>query len=373
MHSNLADFIERHASTIVEGAVTFASTVELRPPLDDAGLRNHLPEIIDAIVADLRQPQTRDEGIEKSYGRAPEDASRARSAAGTHALHRAHSGYSISNLVAEYRALRASVLRLWADASPGSDPEVLEQIARFNEAIDQAISESVAHYATEVERWRAIFLGVVGHDLRSPLSAILMTSELIARMAMDAPIAIAAQRLIRSGERMRDLLDNLLVYNRAQIGVGFDIQRQDTDLVVDCREEVELLQAAMPGIEIHFQAPPHVAGSFDASRIREALANLVVNAHKYGTRGADIRVQLRADDTDIALSVINLGAPIPSETLHLMFDPLRRGGVNGGEAEHASLGLGLFIVDQVAKAHGGRIEGHSDQGETTFTLWLPRT
>src|SRR5688572_25153229 len=237
MHSGLADFIEHHGETIIEHAIAFAKSVDVGSPLDDVALRDHLPEIIEAIVADLRTPQTRAEEIEKSAGRAVAPGGRPRSAAATHALHRAHSGYTISNLVSEYRALRASVLRLWADAADLK--AVPEDITRFNEAIDEAIAESVAHYANEVERWRNIFLGVLGHDLRSPLSAIVMTSELIARMAVDAPIADAAQRLIRSGARMRELLDNLLVYNRAQLGIGFEIQKADVDLVEACREEIE--------------------------------------------------------------------------------------------------------------------------------------
>src|SRR5688572_26868909 len=258
MHSGLADFVEHHAETIIEQAITFAKSVDVGRPLDDVALRDHLPEIIHAIVADLRTPQTRVEEIEKSEGRAPAPSGRSRSAAATHALHRAHSGYSISNLVSEYRALRASVLRLWADASNGQT--VHGEIARFNEAIDEAIAESVSHYADEVERWRNIFLGVLGHDLRSPLGAILMTAELIARTAVDAPMATAAQRLIRSGERMRQLLDDLLVFNRAQMGIGFEVRKQDVDLTEACREEIELLQASMPETRIHFHAPAPVRG-----------------------------------------------------------------------------------------------------------------
>jgi signal transduction histidine kinase len=263
-----------------------------------------------------------------------------RSAAGTHALHRAHSGYSISNLVSEYRALRASVLRLWADAP--EQAAAPEEITRFNEAIDEAIAESVSHFTAEVERWRAIFLGVLGHDLRSPLSAIVMTSELIARMAVDAPVATAAQRLIRSGERMRELLDKLLVYNRVQMGVGFEVHRVDVDLARACREEIEMLQASMPGTRIEFEAPQALRGAFDAGRVREALANLVVNAWKYGTPDGAIQIALRDAGDGAELVVRNPGVPMPRETFDLMFEPLRRGGVSGGEAERASLGLGLF-------------------------------
>lgn len=371
MHSALADFVEHHAETIIDQAITFAKTVEAARQMDDAALRDHLPEIIETIVADLRTSQTRAEEIAKSEGRAPAPDGRSRPAAASHALHRAHGGYSISNLVAEYRALRASVLRLWADASNGQ-PAAFEEVARFNEAIDQAIAESVGHYAGEVERWRNIFLGVLGHDLRSPLGAILMTSELIARSAVDAPMTMAAQRLIRSGERMRQLLDDLLVFNRAQMGIGFELRQQDVDLADACREELELLQASMPGTRIDFHAPAPVRGVFDAGRIREALANLVVNARKYGTPGSAIRVGLRDAGSRVELLVANAGDPLPVEMLDVMFQPLRRGGISGGNSERTSLGLGLFIVEQIAQAHGGSIHARSDAGETIFELHLPR-
>lgn len=369
MESSLADFIERHAESIVANAIEFAKSVDVGTNLDDAALRDHLPDVVEAIVTDLRTPQTRAEEIAKSEGRAPVQVGHARSAAGTHALHRAHSGYSIEHLVSEYRALRASVLRLWADAPERT--AVPEEITRFNEAIDEAIAESVSHYSAEVERWRNIFLGVLGHDLRSPLSAIVMTSELIARMAVDAPIATAAQRLIRSGERMRDLLDRLLVYNRAQMGVGFDVHKQDVDLADACREEIEMLQAAMPATRIIFESPQSLRGMFDAGRIREVLANLVMNSSKYGTRGGEIHVELRDSGNGAELVVSNSGDPITREEFDLMFEPLRRGGVSVGESEQASLGLGLFIVSQIAQAHGGTIRGESADGTTTFKLHLP--
>ena len=370
MHSGLADFIELESGTIIEHAITFARTVDVGAPLDEVTLRDHLPQIIQTIVADMRTSQTHAEEVDKAEGRAP--AERTRSAAGTHALHRAHSGYSISHLLSEYRALRASVLRLWA-AAPDKAPAAPEEVTRFNEAIDEAVAESVTYYADEVDRWRSIFLGVLSHDLRNPLGAIVMTSELIAHTTGEASTATAAQRLIRSGERMRELLDKLLVYNRAQMGLGFEIQKEDVDLVRACREEVELLRTSTPEARIQFQSPESVRGNFDVVSIRQALANLVVNAHKYGTRGGEIRVELRNEGTGAELAVTNAGDPIPPETLDLMFEPLRRGGVSAGDAEQASLGLGLFIVSQIAQAHDGSIRAESSEGKTTFRLRLPGT
>ncbi|QSX78063.1 sensor histidine kinase [Agrilutibacter solisilvae] len=196
-----------------------------------------------------------------------------------------------------------------------------------------------------------------------PWGAIVLTSELIARTTGEATTATAAQRLIRSGQRMRELLDKLLVYNRAQMGLGFEIQKEDVDLVTACREEIELLRASTPEARIQFHSPESVRGQFDAVSIRQALANLVVNAHKYGQRGGEIRVVLRNDDGGVALDVTNEGDPIAPETLELMFEPLRRGGVSSGDLEQASLGLGLFIVSQIAQAHQGTIRAESSGGQ----------
>lgn len=371
MNSELADFIEHHAETIIEHAIEFARSVEVGAPLDDKTLRDHLPEILETVIADLRTPQTRAQEVEKSEGRASAPGEHARSAAATHAVHRAQSGYSISDLVSEYRALRASVLRLWTDA-PHAEPMAPAEIIRFNEAIDEAVAVSVSHYAKEVDRWRSIFLGVLGHDLRTPLSATMLTAEMIARKAVDVPIAAAAERLVRGAERMRELLDKLLVYNWAQMGMDFVVEKKDIDLVHECREELELLQASMPEANIRFRSPETARGMFDAGRIREVLANLVVNARKYGTDGCEILIELREEDLGIELSVTNDGEPIPPDKLHLMFEPLRRGGVSNGELERISLGLGLFIVSQIAKAHAGTVHAESQGGRTTFRLSLPK-
>jgi signal transduction histidine kinase len=247
-----------------------------------------------------------------------------------------------------------------------------EEVTRFNEAIDEAIAESVSHYAEEVERWRNIFLGVLGPRLAH--APQLDRDDLAADRAdggrcPDRHCCATPDSQRRAHEQ---LLDKLLVYNRAQMGMGFEVVKTDVDLAHECREEIELLQASMPDIRIHFEAPASLRGMFDAGHIREALANLVVNAQKYGTRGGEIRVELREGDNGTELEVGNPGAAIPREVLDLMFEPLRRGGVFAGEAEQASLGLGLFIVSQIAQAHAGTIRAESVEGTTTFKLHLPR-
>ena len=370
MQSGLADFIERHAGAIVEEAVAFARGMQAGEQLRDEELRDHLPEIVGTIVADLRMPQTQAEEIAKSEGRNDPRPDAPRSAAAIHAVHRAHSGFSITSLLAEYRAMRAAVLRAWAVSEDNARPAPAE-ITRFNEAIDQAIAQSVEHYAKEVERWRHIFLGVLAHDLRGPLTAILINADTLVARAGSPEVARIAERVRSSSENMAGLLEKLLAYNRARMGVGLAIERADVDLARACRDEVDELRASLPGACIVLDAPASLEAHVDARGIREVLSNLVTNAYKYGTRGGDIRIRLAGADDCTELTVTNSGTTIPPELLATMFDPLRRGGVAARELERASLGLGLFIVEQVVRAHGGRVTVDSADGTTQFRVVLP--
>lgn len=371
MHSVLANFIESSSEPILEEAIAFARSLAGGADLDVTELRDHIPQILTAIVADLRTEQTRAEEIEKSEGRAPQPAGGPQTAAATHALHRAQSGYSISGLVSEYRALRASVLRLLADA-PGDAAPDLAEVTRFNEAIDEAIAESVAYYADEVERWRNVFLGVLGHELRNPLNAIVLSSELIARMSSGTAIAPLADRLRKNGLHMGKLLDKLLMYNRAQLGVGIHVETSDVDLADEIRQEVEVLKTSLPDARIVLNAPESVPGHVDGARMREVVSNLVINAHKYGTPGSEISVDLRETENATELAVSNYGRPLKPEDIDRLFDPLRRAAISRDTAaEQASLGLGLFIVRQIAQAHGGTVAAGSAEGRTTFSVHLP--
>lgn len=368
----LADYITAHATRIVDEAELFASTqLGDRVKLDSQTLRDHLPQILEVVVAEMRAAQTPRSERRKAEGGSDTPASSPLSPAQWHGRLRAKSGFTIDLLVAEYRALRASVLRLWA-ADHGTEATSFDDMMRFNQAVDQAIAESVAHYAAEAETWRNIFLGVLGHDLRGPLTAILLTSAHMARMASDAPMSRLTRRLVMSGERMATLLDDLLDFSRTSLGVGLRVKRGDADLVRELHDEVEMLRMAWPGARIEFAAPGAVTGHFDASRIREAIANLVNNAVKYGASHGDIRVVLGRDADAVVIEVGNLGTTIPDELIATMFDPLRRGN-GGGDAidDGTSLGLGLFVVREVARAHDGEITVASSTEGTVFTMRLP--
>lgn len=367
----LAEFIEANAQRIADGAEVFAATqAPSGVQLDSVTLRDHIPEVLAAIAKDLRTAQDPAEQIAKSEGRAaridgPE------SAASTHGRLRAKSGFHIDQMVAEYRALRAAVLRLWLADHPPSGHDPVDLI-RFNEAIDQALAESVADYSKETESWRSVFLGVLGHDLRGPLSVIVSTSELISKLSQGTPITEHTEAIMRSGRRMSRLLDDLLDHSRIALGMGIRIVPTEIDLHAALSEEITLLRAALPAATIRFSATGAETGRFDASRICEAVNNLVTNAAKYGDSEAEIQVTLDGDDDQVEIVVCNRGAELPPGLLNSMFEPLQRGTERAASGERQSLGLGLFIVREIVASHGGEVTVSSVAGETAFKLRIPR-
>lgn len=369
----LAEFILLNLETILVEWEAFARTQQpAARGMTSLALRNHAPDILRAVAKDIETPQSRYEQSEKSKGRAVSAAGAPETAAQTHALLRARSGFDIKQLMAEYRALRASVLRLWIDASPIDEPEVSD-VVRFNEAIDQAIAESVGHFSAQEERARNLLLGMLGHDMRAPLNSILITAGHLSRMQAGAEVSTAAERLIRSGASIQALLDDLVDFNRTKLGLGIRITRADIDLAAEVAGELEQLRGAHPKRVIELNVGGDNRGRWDGGRLKQVVRNLVSNALKYGSSDTPVRVTVRGEDADVWIEVTNSGAVIDRCNLVPIFDPLKRG-VSVGEKRdpREGLGLGLFIVREIVVAHGGSIEVRSDAGETTFSARLPR-
>ena len=370
----LAEFITDNMEAILAEWEAFAASVlKAGANMTSLALRDHAPAILDAVVKDITAAQTREAQAEKSKGRAPRTLGSPATAAQTHAVLRAQSGFDINQLVAEYRALRASVLRLWIDASPlgeGSGQEII----RFNEAIDQAIAESVGDFHAQVEQSRNLFLGMLGHDMRTPLNAIVATASLLTALNAGEKVSTAAARLIRSGASMRVLLDDLVDFNRTHLGLGIKVVRTDIDLAEELGGEVEQLRSVYPDRRIDFAVTGDAVGYCDGGRLKQVLRNLVANAVVHGSPDTAIRVALVGEEAEIRLKVINQGPTIDPLFQTQLFDPLKRGLVQPSSREYDGLGLGLFIVRELVRAHGGRVEVRSDstEGETTFTVILPR-
>lgn len=369
----LAEFILANIEAVLGEWEAFATTLlPAAAGMTSLALRDHAQQILEAVATDLATSQTRDKQAEKSKGLAPEVAGAPQTAAQTHAVLRAQSGFDINQLVAEYRALRASVLRLWSDATPITEQGV-EDVIRFNEAVDQAIAESVGHFYTQEERARNLLLGMLGHDMRTPLNAIVMTASYLAALNAGENVSTAAKRLMRSGASIQALLDDLVDFNRTKLGLGIKIARSDIDLAAEVADELEQLRGAYPDRALELTVSGENTGHWDGARLKQVVRNLVSNAVNYGAPDTPIRVALRGEDTHVWLTVTNSGAFIDPSALAEIFDPLRRCCAEGdGRAPHGGLGLGLFIVHEIVDAHGGDIEVRSGGGETAFTVRLPR-
>jgi len=339
--------------------------------LTPAVLRDHAQQILQAIATDLNTPQSRKAQAEKSQGRAPIADGMPETAAQTHAVLRARIGFDINQLVAEYRALRASVLRKWMDYGP-PDATGMEDMVRFNEAIDQAIAESVGHFNHSVERYRNLLLGMLGHDLRNPLNAIVITAQCLARLNAGDDVHEAAEDLIRSGASMQMLLDDLTDFNRINLGLGLKINPADIDLNAVANDELGQFRAAHPDRHFELAATGNTCGRWDGKRVQQMLRNLVANAVRYGMPTVPIRVAVHGSDTEIRLEVTNAGHLDPNEVSQL-FDPLKRGSASQShQSQPEGLGLGLFIVREIARAHGGNVNAHCTGDRTTFAVDLPR-
>src|SRR4029077_17391753 len=181
-------------------------------------LRDHATQILRAIAEDIASNQTQLEQAYKSKGFVP-IAAGIQTAAMTHGALRYLAGFDLRQLAAEFRALRASVLRLWLKRG-ADDPTALYQMTRFNESIDQALAESIVNYSDEVARSRDTFLAILGHDLRSPLSAIANSSLYLGSPGLlpaGAPLD-AVRRISRSTVKMNLMIKDLLEYTRTRLG-----------------------------------------------------------------------------------------------------------------------------------------------------------
>jgi signal transduction histidine kinase len=368
----LADFILRDTESILAQWEAFAAT--LLPAAADMrslALRDHAQQILEAVAKDLSTPQTREAQIEKSTGQAPKLAGAPETAAQTHAVLRARAGFDINQLTAEYRALRASVLRLWMEAGP-PDAHHLDDLIRFNEAMDQAIAESIGFFSAQVDQARNLLLGMLGHDMRSPLQSIQTTASYLAALNAGEKVSVAASRLIRSGARMQALLDDMLDFNRIKLGLGINIAPTAGDLAKQLTDELDLVRAVHPDRQVDLDVVGDCQGVWDGRRMQQLIGNLVLNAIKYGAPDAPVRVSVICDEAEVRLEVKNSGAAIERSTLARIFDPLQRGPNHQARNADSSLGLGLYIAREIAKAHGGGIEARSDETETVFAVRLPR-
>jgi signal transduction histidine kinase len=369
----LADFIQQNMEPILQQWEDFAKTLTpAAEGMDALALRDHAEQMLRTIAADLQTHQSHETRILRSHGNAPRLNSI--TSAEKHADLRHASGFTIGQVIAEYRALRTSVLALWLPPDHVSKDQEVNDVIRFNEAIDQALAESVVTYANAVETARNVFLGVLGHDLRSPLGAVLLSAEVLLR-AGDLPPKPTknVSRIYTSVKRSIKIVGDLLDFTRTQLGSGIPVRIEHDDLVQTCRGMVEEAKAYHPDRQVDLMTENTLPWRFDKSRMEQVIANLIGNAIQHGEADTPITVTLKAVDGYALLTVHNAGLPIDESAKPGLFNPLIRhlqGGVEYGA--EAGLGLGLYIASAIVSAHHGNIEVESEIGSgTTFTVRIP--
>ena len=374
----LYDFIQGHREHILEEWESFARTVSPSSgTMDVVALRDHADEMLTVIAADLRTAQSAYQQAEKSKGRA-KDRSAFATAAQEHGAARAESGYSLEEMVAEYRALRASVLSLWTREAGELRSEHIDDLIRFNEAIDQSVAESVTEFNENVQYAKEMFLAILGHDLRTPLGAIYTSATFMVETGeLREPYLSLITRIVRSAARSVAMVGELLDFTRSRLGGGIPVVREEVDLGKLVHEAVDEVSAAHPNNDFRVDTRKKQSGAWDSPRLSQALVNLLGNAAEHAPAGTPISVGLDADGDDVAITMHNMGAAILPDQLDGLFNPMkaRKGGsvpASGGPT--GNLGLGLYIAERIVHAHGGRIEVESAEMEgTTFTVHLPRS
>ena len=375
----LADFIISDIESILQEWENFART--LKPAADnmtDKELRNHARLMLKIIAKDLRTTQSIDEQVEKSHGEEPgehEDAG--------HGVARLESNFTVEQVVSEYRALRSSVLRLWAQSLPLTCATDIGDIIRFDEAIDQLLAASVFSYAKakrktdEAEKDRRNeFLAMLGHELRNPLSPISTAASILKRSKRDDPVIENVSNIIaRQVTHMASLVDDLLDVSRVTRGM-IEVKLEVLDIrqtILDAVEQVSpQINARRQKLVITTPPEPAVVQA-DKKRVVQIITNLLTNAAKYTPEGGHLQLKLTLLQNEIVISVEDNGAGMAPEFIPQAFELFAQA-ARTPDRSQGGLGLGLALVKNLVELHGGQVACSSEglgKG-SRFTVRLPR-
>ena len=373
---NIAEFIKQQVERIVDEWVEFARTK--LPPAHDftrEELADHAKVLLLAIADDLEHSQGAEDTHEKSQGNKPGNAPEVTRIARDHATQRFEQGFSLDHLVSEFRALRASVIRRWCKQLAEPRHADLDDLTRFGESMDQALSESASLYSKKVDDSRNLLLGVLGHDLRTPLGVVYMSTHYLLRADTLTPAATkAVVRIQTAAERMRTMVKDILDFTQTAFGVALPITPAAADFGGITRNIIAEVAALHPDAKIELACDGDLSGRWDGARVAQMLANLVANAVQHGAPGEPVLVSVDADADSVRVQVSNAGPPIPAEARENLFSPLRQAPTTESQrgAGSSGLGLGLYITKEIAVAHGGSVDVDSGEEGTTFSVRLPR-
>ena len=359
----LSGFIDQHMDEIVAEWEAFAHTLlPAAATMTSLALRDHARPILQAIAREIQSDKVQD----KSTGG---------TAATTHGALRHLSGFNLLQLGSEYRALRASVIKLWRSHLAKEHHGALDDLARFNESVDQALAESIASYADELARSRDTFLAILGHDLRSPLAAVSMSGHYLSNAGLlgGKQELQAVARIQRGAAKMDAMIRDLLEYTKTRLGRGIPVVRAACNIGRICEGVVEEMRSGHPGRVFRLGISGELDGLFDSARLEQVFGNLLNNAVQHGAEDSPVILEAHGAPDAISVQVTNYGPAIPADALQVIFNPLVQVPTTGDERNSGSLGLGLFIARNIVQGHGGTLEVESsDAGGTVFTARLPR-
>lgn len=262
--------------------------------------------------------------------------------------------------VAREQAHHAEALAVSLDVARADLEQAMNRAARMNEELERS------------SQFREQLLGIVSHDLRGPLSAIVTGAHAMLRrgelMSTDARIAT---RLVSSADRMTRMINDLLDYTRTRLGSGLEIHREPHDMHVLCRQAVEEADLAHADRSTVHVALGDARGEWDSGRIHQLLANLIGNAHHHGDPQIPVEVRSEGRASSVLVEIHNGGTPIPPDVAARIFDPFVQGETS---SRRQGLGLGLYISRTIVAAHDGTITVRSSEAEgTRFVVELPRS
>lgn len=367
-------FIKQHKKEITDEWVDFAKeNISGVNKLSPEEVRDHIHQMLDRIVESMETSETDSEQEEKSKGNRDMGSDES-DAANQHGEQRADVGFDIMELSSEFRALRASVLRLWEANSKDEKLETdFQDMIRFNEVIDELWMISVKRFDRKVDESKNWFMGILGHDLRNPLAAISGVQSIL---KLSPNLSEKEKSLIgrsdSSVKRMKELINNLLELTNLRLGSGMTIKKSPVDLSKQSEKIVQELQLSYPDANLILESPGPIQGEWDIIRLDQLMTNLITNAIRYGKPGGPITVGVSAEGKDAFFDVHNEGSPVP-ERIKDMISSGMFTKINGDPTQKDSYGLGLYIVKAIVDGHKGKLKVESNEETgTTFKVILPR-
>jgi len=356
MSSAVSDFLRREQVRIAERwelevRADLPALAQLTRPV----LFDHLPEFLDGLAGWIDGDT---ELAERAFSRLAEG----------HALQRLGYGVGLETLTREYAKLRTVLNRLLLEVPPTD--ETREAMVELHEGMDNAINEAMHRYATRREEVRERFVAILGHDLRDPLSTVVISANVLAaNPSLKPEHRVVASRIVRACDRMQRMINDVLDFARGHLGTGIPANPTLNDMGEICRAAADEITGANPQRKIAVDLAGDLRGAFDRDRVHQAITNLLSNAVHHSESDIEVRAYETEDHHAIVTEVTSHGDVIPDELRHRLFDPFAQA---DSAAPRQGLGLGLFIVQQIALAHGGLCDVQSDANGTTFSIRWPR-